>query len=280
MAADYPLLVSSDWLKQQQVAGVENIVVIDASWSSAKNCQAEYEQAHIPGAVYINVMDGENNDYFPRNIPNSDKFEEKLQQAGINHDSHVVIYSSSDNAGFLISGRAWWTFKLYGVDKVSILDGGLEQWKKNGYELKSDIPTSKKGNMKVKRIDNLYRTFEDVQQNLKSSNFQVCDTRPATKFSGPESDGHIPGAKNLPMAKLVDMEKGTLLPVSQLKKLFLEAGLDLSKPVVVHCMMGMSSCTVAFAAILCGSKNVSVYHGGATEWGKKASPDQIQKYTP
>ncbi|KAL3857664.1 hypothetical protein ACJMK2_012308 [Sinanodonta woodiana] len=277
MSADYPLLVSCDWLKEQQAGGVRNLLVVDVSWSSTKNCQAEYEQAHIPGAVYMNVMDGQHNEYFPRNIPTSDQLEEKLQQAGIDHDSHVVIYSNSDNAGFFMSGRAWWTFKLYGVDKVSILDGGFEQWKKNGYELKSDIPIPKRGNIKVKRHDNLYRTFEDVQENLKSNNFQVCDTRPATKFSGPESDGHIPGAINLPMTKLVDMEKGTLLPVSQLKKLFLETGLDLTKPVTVHCFSGMSSCTVAFAAILCGSKNVSVYHGGATEWGKRASHDQIQK---
>ena len=76
------------------------------------NCQLYPCRNHIPGAVYLNTICGENTDMFPRNIPSKEKFESVAQEAGINAESHVIVYSSSDRCGYFISGRGWWSFKV------------------------------------------------------------------------------------------------------------------------------------------------------------------------
>ena len=67
---------------------------------------------HIPSAVFLNVMDAEHTDLFPRNIPTPDSFGRLTRAAGINQDTHVVIYSNSHTCGFFCSGRGWWSFRV------------------------------------------------------------------------------------------------------------------------------------------------------------------------
>ena len=76
-------------------------------------------RCHIPGAVYLNLLSGDNTDMYPRNIPPKEQFENSAQEAGINADSHVIVYSSTDWCGYFLSGRGWWSFK------VSIILGAI-----------------------------------------------------------------------------------------------------------------------------------------------------------
>ena len=41
---------------------------------------------------------------------------------------------------------------------------------------------------------------------------------------------------------------------------FKDAGTDLQKTLVLHCIAGLSSCSVAIAAFMCGAQDVYVYH--------------------
>jgi len=271
-------LVSFEWLQERLAGdGQTGLVVLDVSWSSTKDMEQHYNQGHIPSAVYFNVMDGDHTDMFPRNLPQQDNFQQKAQKAGINPDSHVVIYSDSDACGYFLSGRAWWTFKCFGHTNVSILDGGFAKWKASGGPVSTDTPEVQAGSFKANVSTDIRRKFDEMEE-LISETTQICDSRPVEKYNGIVSSiGHIKSAKNIPMSTLVDQEKGTLRSVEELKQAFSSVGVDIDKPVVTYCNSGMSSCTLAFAAKLCGGQNVSVYHGGFTEWSKRASPDYIEK---
>ncbi|XP_069136054.1 thiosulfate sulfurtransferase-like [Argopecten irradians] len=271
-------LVNVDWLNERITKGdLDKVVILDVSWSSSKDMKEHYNTEHVPGASYLSVMEGKHTDMFPRNIPDVEAFQESVRAAGVDSDTHVIIYSDSDACGFFLSGRAWWTFKLFGHKDVSILNGGWQKWKSSGYPVSTEIPTPKKGDFTCKSDDNIRLTFDTMVNNLTSSDRQVCDSRPSSKYSGPESAGHIKGAKNLPMSALLNTQNGTLKDLDGLKKEFSTAGVDLSKPIACYCNSGMSSCTLAFTAALCGNDNVSVYHGGFTEWGKRSKEDQIEK---
>ncbi|ESO97425.1 hypothetical protein LOTGIDRAFT_115146, partial [Lottia gigantea] len=229
---------------------------------------------HIPGAVFIDVMEADHTDLYPRNIPSIEVFERKVQEVGIGNDSHVIVYSDTDNAGYFMSGRGWWNFKIFGHDKVSILDGGLQKWKSLGYHSTADIPSVQKGLFKAKWNPKYYRTLEDVKKNINSNEFLVCDSRPSTSYLEQESlsflttfyypfiisAGHMQGAVNVPFGNLVNKETLTLKSREQLLQEMKASGMDLSKPVVTHCNGGMSSCTLAFVAELCGNPDVAVYH--------------------
>ena len=57
-------------------------------------------------------MVGPHTELFPRNLPSPEVFQEAARAVGVNDDSRVVVYSDSDNNGFFLSGRAWWTFTV------------------------------------------------------------------------------------------------------------------------------------------------------------------------
>ncbi|XP_060079697.1 thiosulfate sulfurtransferase-like [Ylistrum balloti] len=278
---DNPSLVSVEWLKEKLDSDdLDKVVILDVSWSSTKDMKEQYNIEHVPNASYLSVMEGIHNDMFPRNVPDIEAFQDSVRKAGVNADSHVIVYSDSDACGFFLSGRAWWTFKLFGHKTVSILDGGWQRWKSKepeGYPVTSEVPSPKEGNFTCSKDDSIRLTYEVMVDNFTRPDRQVCDSRATLKYTSPDGKGHIKGAKNLPMSQLVNSSTGTLKDLDDLKKEFTTAGIDLSKPMVCYCNSGMSSCTLAFTAALCGNDNVSVYHGGFTEWSKKSPDDLIEK---
>lgn len=269
-----PLLVSCKWLKEN--CNNENLVILDVSWSSSKDMGEEFKKGHIKGARYINVMNGENTELFPRNLPTAEKFQESVRAVGVNNNSHIVLYSNSDFCGYFLSGRAWWTFKYFGAKNVSILDGGWQKWNSENYPITTDDTPIKPGNFTVNVVENLKRNFTQTEDDVKNKTRQICDSRGAPKYKGPESTGHIQGAKNLPLYQLIDQTSQTLKPIEEIKKDFSSAGIDVSKPITTYCFSGMSSCSVLLAANLCGNMDASLYLGGFTEWSKKADKSMIE----
>lgn len=266
-----PMLVSCEWLNEKISNGsLGNIVIVDVSWASIKDCRQEYDKQHIPGARYIDVLSADHNDIFPRNIPTAEAFTQMAQEAGINSDSHIIVYSNSDRAGYFIAGRGWWSFHYFGHKNVSILDGGLQKWIQLGFPT-TDKPTEiQRGNFVASVNRAIHKNYQEIKENTSNKMFQLIDSRPESAYK----DSHIPGAKHLFMSDLVDEKNGTLKSKEELKKLFTDAGVDLSKPVAAQCNSGMSSCTIAFTAEYLGAKDVSVFHGGFTEWKKRQEQGQ------
>jgi 3-mercaptopyruvate sulfurtransferase SseA len=58
-------------------------------------------------------------------LPDSETFANSMGGLGISDADHVVIYDSS---GFGPACRVFWTFKVFGHEKVSVLNGGLVKW--------------------------------------------------------------------------------------------------------------------------------------------------------
>lgn len=109
---------------------------------------------------------------------------------------------------------------------------------------------------------------------LGKSDVVLIDARPAPQYAGEASAarraGHIPGAHNVPYAKLVDAQTGKFLPQAGLKRAFEEAGVDvarLPRQVIVYCNGGVT-CTVPLSALqMLGRDDVAVYDGSWNEWG-------------
>ena len=82
--------------------------------------------------------------------------------------------------------------------------------------------------------------------------------------------GIFPAPITSPYARLIAKD-GTLKPAPEVERLFEEAGVDLSKPVVTSCGSGITASVLALALAEIGHRRTSVYDGSWSEWGADQS---------
>ena len=262
------VLVSADWAEENLDAPGVVFVEVDEDTSA-------YDGGHIAGAVKLDWKT-DLQDSVVRDFVSKDKFEALLSAKGIGNDDTVVLYGGNNN---WFAAYAYWYFKLYGHDKVQLLDGGRKKWELDGRELSKDTVSRPATQYTAKDQDSSIRAFRDeVVAAIGAQN--LVDVRSPDEFSGkllapahlPQEQsqraGHIPSALNVPWSKAAN-EDGTFKSDDDLRKLYVdEAGLDESKDTIAYCRIGERSSHTWFALHeLLGHQNVKNYDGSWTEYG-------------
>jgi thiosulfate/3-mercaptopyruvate sulfurtransferase len=271
--ADTQPLVSPDWVSER--LGSDAIRVVDVDEDTTL-----YDSGHLPGAV---ALDWKNDlqDGVRRAFLDQKSFGALLDSKGISNDTHVVLYGGNNN---WFAAYAYWYFKLYGHEGVSLMDGGRKRWELEGRELTSDVPhVSPASGYAASEPDLEIRALRD--QVLSDyvgapAGTALIDVRSPAEFSGEASApphlpqensqvrGHIPGAANVPWAKAVDQETGTFLPTDQLRELYAGVGATQDADIVAYCRIGERSAHTWFVLHeLLGYSNVRNYDGSWTEYG-------------
>ncbi len=270
--------ISPDWLEERLEK--PGLSIIDASWylpAQNRDARAEYDAAHIPGAVFFDhdliVEPGSD---LPHTLPSPKLFAQFAGSMGISAHDTIVVY---DGLGLFSSARAWWMFRTMGAKSVLLLDGGFDRWKAMGRPVTAE-PT--KIAPCLFEVDFAEEKVADLQgvRDFIGDGGQVVDARPADRFSGEQPEpranvraGHMRGAKNVPALSL--SEDGTLLPQERLKAAFEGAGVDLSRPVVTSCGSGITAAVLALALETLGHADSRLYDGSWTEWGSRSDTDVV-----
>ena len=277
-------LVTTKWLHNIVKNGTpKDLRVLDSSWhmpATKRIGRQEYEDKHIPGALFFDISECcDKSSPYSHMLPNTEQFELYISNLGITASTHVIVYDASANSGFFSAPRAWWMFRLFGHEMVSILDGGFTKWCAEEFPTTSEVIKPQKSTFNAKFQHKMVKSYEDTTQNLKDNAYQMMDARGPGRFNGTEPEprpdvapGHINGSKNVPHQSIVDKENNCLLDTESLKGVFKEAEIDLSKPLVATCGSGVSACCAAFAAHMCG-KEVPVYDGSWTEFYLRSTPE-------
>jgi thiosulfate/3-mercaptopyruvate sulfurtransferase len=270
-------VVSTEWLGA--ALGAPDLKIIDGSWylpAERRDPATEHREARLPGAVFFDIdAIADQETALPHMLPGAAEFAAAVGALGISNDDRVVAY---DGAGQLGASRVWWTFSVFGHERVAVLDGGLPKWRAEGRPLVAGIERPKPVRYVAKPKDPaLVRSYEQVRANLETGEEQVLDLRSAGRFRATEPEprpglrgGHIPGSLNLPLPALLDPASKTFLPPERLRAAFVGAGLDPSRPVVTSCGSGIAASVAKVALHLAGFERVAVYDGSWTEWGGRA----------
>ncbi|KAJ1349715.1 hypothetical protein KIN20_005338 [Parelaphostrongylus tenuis] len=249
-----------------------------------------YLSGHIPTASHICLdvatypSEYERYAIYPPEI-----FQEYIQTLGINADDHLILYARGPLGGMLHSSRFAWLFKTYGHEKVSVVDGGYDEWVKQGYETSKDEVKLSRGTWKA--VDNFlkynlkYELLEGDHGDRKYieyiNDINLIDARGRGQFEGtaptdlpPNVVGtHIPGFKNLPAAELV--KENLMKSPDDIKEWLGDREFHPHRPAVVMCNVGLQAAMVAYAIeTVYPNLLVQVYNGSMNEMAMR-NPKRI-----
>ncbi|MDL1900627.1 sulfurtransferase [Anaerolineae bacterium CFX9] len=265
--SEFNVLVSTDWV----AANRDNIRLIEVDVDTT-----QFATGHIPGAVAFNWQ-SQLQDNIQRDIISKEDFEKLLSSVGVSNDTHVVLYGDNNN---WFAAYAFWLFKYYGHEKVSLLDGGRKKWLAENREVTTEETSYPPTHYTVQSINTDLRADRDyVKARLEKADFGLVDVRSPAEYTGEiiappgmtetaQRPGHIPGARNIPWAQAV-AEDGTYKSREELLALYGAKGVTPDLPdVVAYCRIGERSSHTWFALkYILGFENVRNYDGSWTEWG-------------
>ena len=276
-------LTTTDWLAEH--LNDENVRVVDIRGYVKKTdlgggrqkaeylgARDEYEEAHVPGAVYVDWTSDitDPDDPVPAQIAPPGRFAYAMGLLGIGDDTHVVVY---DHAGGQFATRLWWALTFYGHDAVSVLDGGWAKWIAEGRPTSAEIPEPEPAVFTPRPRSGWRKEAEDLLA-AGGDDALVLDARDDGQYTGAVvrgqgRGGHVPGAAHLHADSLFDPESGAFLPDEELARSLREAGVseDKDEPVVAYCNGGVAATVPLFALHRLGYRRLAVYDGSWNEWG-------------
>ena len=262
-AETVPLLVDAAWLAAH--LGDRHLRIVDMVSE-----RRDYRRGHIPGAVYLSVDDVRvkvaAGGY---RLPTQAEGERLVSDLGIGPDTHVVIYDDSEG---LDATRLFFTLDVVGHRATSILDGGIQAWRRAKLPLTTEVPSIARTDYRPARGPERAVSAEWVRDRLSDPTLALVDTRSAAEYAGKDvrarRGGHIPGAINLEWRQNLRPD-GTFKPAEELRALYVAQGITPDKTVVTYCQTHTRASHTYFVLRWLGYPRLVGYDRSWIEWGSR-----------
>ncbi len=305
---NYERLVHSDWLWKMlhgdtpEAAPDGRFLLFHVNFG----VREEYEEDHIPGALYLDTNQLENPVDWQRRTPA--EIDHALRALGIAHDTTVVLYGRDTEgdaeekwpgrrAGQIAACRAALILRYAGVEDVRLLDGGYDAWVRAGNPLETaprePTPISSFG-VPIPRRPELIIDIEETKQILSSpDSAALVSVRSWNEHIGLVSGynyigpaGRIAGdvwgncgsdAYHMQHYRNVD---NTMRAYPEIGDNWEGAGITPDKWVAFYCGTGWRASETWFYAFLMGWQRIAVYDGGWYEWSRDPISNSIETGEP
>ena len=305
---NYDKLVHTDWLRQlldgeqPEAAPAGRFLLFHVNFGVPE----EYEDGHIPRALYLDTNRLESPDDWNRRSPK--ELEQALCELGITHDATVVVYGRDTEgdanekwpgrrAGQIAANRAALILRYAGVEDVRVLDGGYDQWARAGNPLETGVreptPVSSFG-LQVPQHPEFIVDIDEAKQILadrehaalvsvrswnehigKVSGYNYID--PAGRIAGDVWGNCGSDAYHMQHYRTVD---NTMRAYPEIADNWKDAGITADKWVAFYCGTGWRASETWFYAYLMDWKRIAVYDGGWFEWSKDPINNPIEVGEP
>lgn len=273
-------LVTTAWLERN--LDRDNLRIFDATvvfepdtWKS-NDGRATFESGHIPGARFIDLIqelsDAEADADLPSRVrayklPGEPQFGAALAAHGVDPDTDIVVY---DSTGGVWAARLWWLLRVFGHDRVAVLDGGWAKWEAERRPVSTEASGEvENGAFEARLRPELLATKEQVATIADRGGSSLVNALTPELFAGEAHPalprpGRIPGSFNVPVYT-VYAEDGTFRPEEELRDLFADSLAGDPERVITYCGGGIAATSDALALALIGV-DAAVYDGSLGEW--------------
>jgi thiosulfate/3-mercaptopyruvate sulfurtransferase len=305
---NYDKLVHTEWLRQvldgerPEAAPAGLFLLFHVNFGVPE----EYEESHIPGAVYLDTNLLESSDDWNRRSP--EELEQALCSLGVTRDTTVILYGRDTEgdanekwpgrrAGQIAASRAAMILRYSGVDDVRLLDGGYDWWVRAAYPLETIVreptPVSSFGVQIPLRPETIVDIDEAKQILADRENAALVSVRTWNEHIGKVSGynyidpaGRIAGdvwgncgsdAYHMQHYRNVD---NTMRAYPEIASIWEEVGITADKRVAFYCGTGWRASETWFYAYLMGWQRAAVYDGGWFEWSQDPINNPIEAGEP
>ena len=261
-----PALVAGAWL-------AEHLDDPDVRVLHIANDRAEYDEAHVRGAIYAHGYGDftEDRDGVRALVPTRERMEANLSRLGVTPEQRIVCTAGARSAW---PARAYWALRYYRFPRVHLADGAVPALREAGVPVDREVPAVTAAEVSLPEPDAaIIALAGDVLAAAEGGPARIVDCRSDGEWLG-EAHGHaeaprmgrIPRAVHLEWERLV-REDGQLLPLEQLRSLFSAAGVDGSTAAYPYCGGGVRSAVAWFVLHeLLGYEQARNYDGSWSEW--------------
>lgn len=236
----------------------------------------DYIKEHIHGAFYLNewfLREMQGNDP-ARYIP-EDAIGILFRKLGIRKDMPTLVYTGKGS--YSKKGDGWgqtmaaYSLVRFGHEDVYILDGGIDKWKKEERGLTKVFPAVEESGFEVNTHEEYCIGYEEFKSIKDNDDVVVLDARPFKYYAGPSlwsKEGHIPGAKSLQAAAIMNPKNRQLIKsIDDIQSLIEERDITPDKKIICYCGTGREATNLflVFKWYL-GYPDVRIYEGSITEW--------------
>lgn len=252
------------------LAGPNPPVVLDVRWQlGGPSLRSEYEKAHIPGAVFVDLdseLAGPAGVGGRHPLPDPEVFGAAMRAAGVSVGRDVVVYDGGLGWG---AARAWWLLGHTGHPSVRVLDGGFTAW---SGPVSSELPAPAAGTFVP--VPGARPLLDADGAAALARTGLLLDARAGERYRGEVEPidpvgGHIPGAVSAPTTQNVT-DDGRFLPAAELADRFKSLGATGTSEVGVYCGSGVSGAHEVLALAVAGIP-AALYAGSWSEWSRDGS---------
>ena len=259
------LVVSTAWLAAR--LGDPSVVVLHVGHGDS------YDKAHIPGARALSYHDVvTRHDGLGSELPPADRLRVLFERLGVSDSTRVVVYGDEPP----MATRVLFTLDYLGHERISLLDGGLPQWRAERRPVTRDRPRVARGRLTPRIRPEVVAGADWLQAHLGEPGIALVDTRTDGEYLGAgerhgmPSAGHLPGARQLEWEQLFRDGTHLLRDRDELRRLYADRVAP-GATVVTYCWVGYRASATYLVARYLGYP-ARMYDGSYQDWSQRKLP--------